>query len=108
MCIRVLFSLAVSIQLEMNIDIMVRSRQAVSTYGGVDPLGVFPLFIKMVTDIITTKLSIIFLGLIRRGSFLKCWPSANATAIPKGAPSPDRDNYRPISMTLFCLCCMRS
>ena len=37
------------------------------TYGGVDPLGVFPLFRKMVEDIIAPKLSIIFQGLIRRG-----------------------------------------
>ena len=36
------------------------------TYGGVDPLGVFPLFLKIVVDIIAPKLSIIFRGLIRR------------------------------------------
>ena len=34
------------------------------TYGGVDNLGVFPLFLKMDTDIIALKQSIIFLGLI--------------------------------------------
>ena len=75
----------------------------------------FPQFLKMVTDVIAPKLSIIFRGLIRRGSFPecwssanvtaipkgapspdKCWPSANVTAIPKGAPSPDRENYLPI------------
>ena len=39
------------------------------TNGGVDPLGVFPLFLKMVTDIIAQKLRIIFRGLIRRGKF---------------------------------------
>ena len=33
------------------------------TYGGVDPLGVFLLFLKMVADIIAPKLSIIFHGL---------------------------------------------
>ena len=69
------------------------------TYGGVDPLGVFPLFLKIIADIIAPKRSIIFPGLIRRGSFLECWQSANITAIPKGAPSPDRENYRPISIT---------
>ena len=42
--------------------------------------------------------SIIFRGLIRRGSFPECWRSANVTAIPKSAPSPDRENYRPISI----------
>ena len=33
------------------------------TYCGVDHLGVFPLFLKMVANIIALKLSIIFLGL---------------------------------------------
>ena len=66
---------------------------------GVDPLGGFPLFPKKVADIISPKLSIIFLKLIRLGLFLECWWSANVTAIPNGAPSPDRENYRPISIT---------
>ena len=78
------------------------------TYGGVDLLGVFPLFLKMVADIIAPKFGIIFRGLIRWASFPECWRSANVTAIPKGAPSPDRKNYRPISMGPFCLRCMRS
>ena len=43
-------------------------------------------------------ISIIFRWLIRRGLFSECWRSANVTAIPKGAPSPDRENYRPISI----------
>ena len=69
-----------------------------NTYCGVDPLGVFPLFLKMVADIIAPKLSIIFHGLIRQGSFAECWRSNNVTAIPKGTASPDRENYRPISI----------
>ena len=68
-------------------------------YGSVDPLGMFPLFPKMVADIIVPKLSILFRGLIRRRSFPECWQSANVTAIPKGAPSPDSENYSPISIT---------
>ena len=39
------------------------------TYGGVDPLGVFPLFLKKVADIIAPNESIIFRRLIRLGSF---------------------------------------
>ena len=83
------------------------------TYGGVDPLGVFPLIRKMVADIIAPKLSTISSGLIRRGSFPECWRYTNVTAIPKNAPSPQRDNYHPISITpilsmeydnLFCFC----
>ena len=69
------------------------------TYGGVDPLGVFLLLLKMVADIIDPKLSIIFCRLIRRGSFPECLRSANVTAIPKGPPSHDRENFRPISIT---------
>ena len=68
------------------------------TYGGVDPLGVFPLFLK-VADIIARKLSIIFRKLIRLGLFLESWRSANVTAISNAAPSPDRENYRPVSIT---------
>ena len=37
------------------------------TYGGVDPLGVFPLILKIVAVIIAPKLSIIFCELIRLG-----------------------------------------
>ena len=33
------------------------------------------------------------------GSFPECWRSANVTAIPKDAPSPDQENYRPITIT---------
>ena len=69
------------------------------TYGGVDSLGVFPLFLKMVSDTIAPKLSIIFRGLILRGSFPECWRSANVTAFPKVAPSPNMENFRPISIT---------
>ena len=40
-------------------------------YGGFDPLGAFPLFLKMVADIIAPKLSIIFCEQIHQGSFLE-------------------------------------
>ena len=58
-----------------------------------------PLFRKNVADICVPKLSIIFRRLIRLGSFPECWRSDNVTAIPKGIPSPDRENNRPISIT---------
>ena len=69
------------------------------TYGGVNSLGVFPLFLKKVADIIAPKLSIIFCRLISLGSFQECWRSDNVTTIPKGAPSPDTETYRSISIT---------
>ena len=78
----------------------------IDTNGGIDTLGAFLLFLKMVVDIIAPKLSIHFRGLIRWGSFSECCRSANATAIPKSAPSPDRKNYRPISITpILCKLC---
>ena len=64
-------------------------------------MGVFPLFIKMVADGIDKKLSFIFRWQSRWGSFPDSWRSSNVTAIPKGAPSPDIDNYRPTSITLI-------
>ena len=58
--------------------------------GGVDHLVCFlKIFLKMVADVIAPKLSIIICGLICQGSFMEYWRSANVTAIPKGAPSPD-------------------
>ena len=43
--------------------------------------------------------SIIFRKLIRLGSFPECWLSANATTIPKGDLSSDKENYPPISIS---------
>ena len=74
-------------------SVLLRLLLDLDTYGGVDPLGVFPLFLKKVADIIAPKLGIIFRRLIRLGSFPECWRSANITVIPKGAPTPDRENY---------------
>ena len=42
------------------------------TYGGVDPVGAFPQFLKKVADIIAPNLSIIIRKLIGLGSFLEC------------------------------------
>ena len=69
------------------------------SYDGVDPLGVFPIFFKMVADKVAPKLSVIFRRLIRSGSFPLCWRSANVAAVPKGPPSMEKENYRRISIT---------
>ena len=45
------------------------------------------------------RLSVVFLRLVRLGSFLACWRQANVTPIPKGPPSSSAANYRPISIT---------
>ena len=62
-------------------SVLLRLLLDLDTYDGVDHLGVFPLFLKMVVDIIALKLSIIFRGLISLGSFQECWRSANVTPI---------------------------
>ena len=86
--------------LAFRIPVLLRLLLDLDTSGGDDPFGVFPLFLKVVADIIAQKLNIIFLGLIRRGSFLECWRSANVTEIQKVAASHDRKNYnRSISIT---------
>ena len=48
-------------------------------YGGTDPLGMFPFFLKN-ADV----LSEVFRRLIRLVSFLACWRQANVTTILKG------------------------
>ena len=45
------------------------------------------------------RLSVVFLRLVRLGSFPACWRQANVTPIPKGPPSSSIANYRPISIT---------
>ena len=85
--------------LAFRTSVLLRLLLDLDKYGGVDSFGVFPPFLKKVADIIAPKQSIIFRKLIRLESLLECWRSANVTAIHKDAPSPDSENYRPISIT---------
>ena len=68
-------------------------------YGGTDPLGMFPLFLKRTADVMAPRLSVVFRRFVRLGSFPACWRQANVTPIPKGPPSFSVANYRPISIT---------
>ena len=68
-------------------------------YGGTDPLGMFPLFLKRTADVMAPHLSVVFQRLVCLGSFPACWRQANVTPIPKGPPSSSVANYRPISIT---------
>ena len=68
-------------------------------YGGTNPLGMFPLFLKGTADVMAPRLSVVFLRLVRLGSFPACWKQANVTPIPKGPQSSSVANYRPISIT---------
>ena len=68
-------------------------------YGGLDPLSMFPLFLKRTANVITPRLSVVFRRLVHLGNFSACWGQANVTQIPKGPPSSSVANYRPISIT---------
>ena len=58
--------------LAIRITVFLRLLINLDTYGGGDPSGVFPLFLKKVVDIIAPKLTIIFRRLIHLGSFPEC------------------------------------
>ena len=62
-------------------------------YGGTDPLGMFPLFLKGTADVTALCLSIVFRRLVRLGCFPACWREANVTLILKGPPSSFVANY---------------
>ena len=62
-------------------------------YGGTDPLGMFPLFLKRTADVMAPRLSVVFRWLVHLGSFPACWRQANVTPIPKGPPSSSLANY---------------
>ena len=68
-------------------------------YGGTDPLGLFPLFLKRTVDAMVPHLSVVFQRLVRLGNFPACWRKANVTPITEGPPSSFVANYRPISIT---------
>ena len=53
------------------------------SYGGTDPLGMFPLFLKMTALVLAPRLAVVFRRLLRLGSFPVCWRVANVTPIPK-------------------------
>ena len=68
-------------------------------YGGTDPLGMFPLFLKRTADVMAPCPRVVFRRFVRLGSFPACWRQANVTPIPKGPPSSSVANYRLISIT---------
>ena len=76
-------------QLLLNLD----------SYGGTDPLEMFPLFLKRTPEVLAHRLAVLFWRLLRLGSFLVCWRVANVTPIPEGPPSSSVSNYLPISLT---------
>ena len=69
-------------------------------YGGVDPNGIFPLFLKKNANYLAPKLAVIFRKLARRDSFCRCWRIGDITPLCKcGSGSSCPTDYRPISIT---------
>ena len=62
-------------------------------YGGTDPLGMFPLFLKRTADVMAHRFSVVFWRFVHLGSFLACWEQANVTLISKGPQSSSVANY---------------
>ena len=63
-------------------------------YGGTDPLGMFPLFLKSTADVMAPPcLTVVFWRLVRLGSFPACWRQSSVTPIPKAPPSSSAANY---------------
>ena len=63
-----------------------------------DPLGMFPLFLKRTADVMAASLIVVFRRLVRLGSFPACWRQANVTPIPKGPRSSSVANDGTISV----------
>ena len=69
------------------------------SYGGTDPLGMFPLFLKNTAEVLAPRLAVVFWWLLCLGSLPVCWRVANVIPIPKVPPFCSASNYRPISLT---------
>ena len=46
-------------------------------YGGYDPLGIFPFFLKRTADVLAPRRSVVFWRLVHLGSFPAYWRQAN-------------------------------
>ena len=95
-----LVSLSLGDSLAFQTSVLLRLLLGLDMYGGLDPLGV--------SSISKEGCGYLFGKHIRLRSFPVCWWSANVTAIPKGAPSPDRETTDQYQQPQFCLRCMRS
>ena len=59
-------------------------------YGGTDPMGMFPLFLR---ELMLWPPVLVFKRLVSLGSFPACWRQRNVAPIPKGPPSSPVANY---------------
>ena len=69
-------------------------------HGGAGPDGIFPLFFKKCSDILSPKVAVIFRKCARLGNFSSCWRVGNVTPLSKcGSGSSCPSDYRPITIT---------
>ena len=69
-------------------------------YGGAGPDGVFPLFFKKASKVLSPKLGAIFRKDSRAGAFNSGWRVGNITPLSKsGCSSSSPSDYRPITIT---------
>ena len=63
-------------------------------YGGTDPLGMFPLFLKRNADVMALRLSVVSRLFVCLDSFPPCWRKANVTPKVHRPPlSPITDRF---------------
>ena len=65
------------------------------SYGGTDPLGMFPLFLKRTAEVLAPHFAVVFRLLLRLGSFPVCWrvlmsPQFQRVHLPTQHPIKDQ------------------
>ena len=71
------------------LNVAFRSREVkmilagLDSFGGTDPLGLFPLLLNEAAPVLAPKLSTLFRLLFRQGRFPLSWRIANITPIPR-------------------------
>ena len=63
-------------------------------------MGLFPLFLKKTAVVLAPRPAVVFLPLLRLGSFPVCYRVANITQIPKDQPSSSASNNISLTPTL--------
>ena len=92
-------SVVVKYMLWSNAIEEISNTRPLDSFGGPDPLGMFPLFLKKTAEILSPRLAVVFRVLLRFCSCPVSWRVANVTPISKGPSSSSSSNYRQISFT---------
>ena len=62
------------------------------SYGGIDPLGMFPLVLKKTAVVVASRIAVVFRRNLRLGSFPVCWcvPNVQMVHLPPQHPIIDQ------------------